>query len=295
MRRRGPGAAHAALEHGRHVELLADARRSSRRPLNAKHDVRAATRSPSICESAFRISSVMPSAKYSSSGAAQVLEWQHRDRLLARRRRRFRRRRPRPRPARAARRRCRAAARRRPCAGSVAGARARAAASGRAARVQSGSRSRMRAIRSDTVSPANAGRPVEALEQHAAERPDVGAPVDRRAARLLGAHVGRGAEDHARAGSRRRVMVGEFDEVGVEPASDRIALGEAEVEHLHRARGREHDVAGLEIAVDDAALVRRLDRRGDLDRRRRAPRATASAPRASRCASVSPSTNSSTR
>ena len=36
----------------------------------------------------------------------------------------------------------------------------------------------------------------EALEQHAAERPDVGAPVDRLAARLLGAHVGGGAEDH---------------------------------------------------------------------------------------------------
>ncbi len=43
------------------------ARRSSRRPLNAKHEVRAATRRPSTCASAFRISSVTPSAKYSSS------------------------------------------------------------------------------------------------------------------------------------------------------------------------------------------------------------------------------------
>ena len=36
------------------------------------------------------------------------------------------------------------------------------------------------------------------LVQHDAERPDVRAPVDGLAARLLRAHVGRGAEDHAR-------------------------------------------------------------------------------------------------
>ena len=48
----------------------------------------------------------------------------------------------------------------------------------------------------------------EHLEQHDAERPDVGTPVDRLAARLLGRHVGGGAEDHAdlgRGGQRRRV------------------------------------------------------------------------------------------
>ena len=38
----------------------------------------------------------------------------------------------------------------------------------------------------------------EALVEHAAERPDVGALVDRPPARLLGAHVGNGPEDHAR-------------------------------------------------------------------------------------------------
>ena len=36
----------------------------------------------------------------------------------------------------------------------------------------------------------------EHLEQHGAERPDVGAAIDRLAARLLGAHVGRGAQNH---------------------------------------------------------------------------------------------------
>ena len=40
------------------------------------------------------------------------------------------------------------------------------------------------------------------FEQHAAERPDVGALVDRLAARLLGTHVGGGAEDHAAPSSR---------------------------------------------------------------------------------------------
>ena len=51
--------------------------------------------------------------------------------------------------------------------------------------------------------------PGEHLEQNDAETPDVGAAIDRSAARLLGAHVTDGAEDHAgdrsRRGHRRRV------------------------------------------------------------------------------------------
>ena len=39
---------------------------------------------------------------------------------------------------------------------------------------------------------------------NAPERPDVGALVDRLAARLLRAHVGRRAEDHADAGASSR-------------------------------------------------------------------------------------------
>ena len=41
-------------------------------------------------------------------------------------------------------------------------------------------------------------------------------------------------------------------------------LGEAEVDHLHRAGLRHHDVGRLEVAMDDALLVRRLERLGDL-------------------------------
>jgi hypothetical protein len=43
-------------------------------------------------------------------------------------------------------------------------------------------------------------------------------------------------------------------------------LGEAEVENLHRARGRDLDVRGLEIAMDNAVLVRGVERVGDLTR-----------------------------
>ena len=38
------------------------------------------------------------------------------------------------------------------------------------------------------------------------------------------------------------------------------ALGEPEVQHLHQAARADHDVAGLQVAMDDAALVRRLER-----------------------------------
>ena len=46
------------------------------------------------------------------------------------------------------------------------------------------------------------------------------------------------------------------------------ALCESEVEHLHRAVGAHLDVRGLEIAMDDALLVRRFERFRDLSRDR---------------------------
>ena len=47
---------------------------------------------------------------------------------------------------------------------------------------------------------------------------------------------------------------------------DAVDLGEPEVEHLHRAVGLDLDVARLEIAMDDALLVRGFERRRDLAR-----------------------------
>ena len=69
-------------------------------------------------------------------------------------------------------------------------------------------------------------------------------------------------------------------------------LGQAEVQQL-RPRLREHDVAGLQVAVDDAGAVRGGERIGDLDRRTGAPgRAAACRARAAPPASRRPGTPS---
>ena len=73
----------------------------------------------------------------------------------------------------------------------------------------------------------------------------------------------------------------------------RSRLRQTEVEDLHDPVGRDLDIGGLQIAVDDALLVRRVERFGDLPRdgQRLVERM---GPRAMRSASVSPSTSSST-
>ena len=45
-------------------------------------------------------------------------------------------------------------------------------------------------------------------------------------------------------------------------------LRQPEIKHLDDAFGRECDIGGLQIAVDDAFLVRRIERIGDLSCRR---------------------------
>ena len=85
--------------------------------------------------------------------------------------------------------------------------------------------------------------------QDAAEGPDIRARIGAIAARLLRAHVGGRA--------RHGVSV------------VRHAVGrhrQSKVEHSHRAGGGELDVGRLEIAVNDAFLVRGLERLGDLTR-----------------------------
>ena len=84
-----------------------------------------------------------------------------------------------------------------------------------------------------------------------------------------GRHVGGGAEDHAHLRRTCAVNVGELREVRRRRGSRRVhRLGETEVEHLHRAVGADLDVGRLQIAMDDALLVRRLERVGDLARDR---------------------------
>jgi hypothetical protein len=102
----------------------------------------------------------------------------------------------------------------------------------------------------------------------AAERPDVGSPVDRLPLGLLGAHVGGGAQDDAghrpqRGDRRRHARIAPR----LSAARDRVErLRKAEVQHLDLAVGSDLHVRGLEIAVDDPLVVGRLERLGDLPR-----------------------------
>ena len=65
-------------------------------------------------------------------------------------------------------------------------------------------------------------------------------------------------------------MVGDCDRVGRDVRAVRLVrrgqLGQAEVEHLDGAIGRDRDVGRLEIAMDDALLVRRGEGLGNLPR-----------------------------
>jgi hypothetical protein len=88
----------------------------------------------------------------------------------------------------------------------------------------------------------------QALVQHHAQRVDVRAPVELAGARgeLLGRHVGR----RSRVESRRR-----------QRGQLRVALArQAEVQDHRLAAGRDHQVGRLDVAVDDAGLVRGVQR-----------------------------------
>ena len=102
--------------------------------------------------------------------------------------------------------------------------------------------------------------PGEALVEDQPERVEVGAAVELAAADLLGRQVLGRAHHHVVA---RQVLAG-----GVE------ALGDAEVGQQHAAVRGDEDVAGLDVAVDEAGVVggveRRGDARADVDRQLRA-------------------------
>ena len=91
----------------------------------------------------------------------------------------------------------------------------------------------------------------EQLVEHRAERVEVRARVGAAAERLLGRQVGDRADEHP-LDRRARAAIG----------------GEAEVAEPRRAVVAEPDVGGLEVAVDDPARVRVLERPADVDRDR---------------------------
>ena len=91
----------------------------------------------------------------------------------------------------------------------------------------------------------------EHLVEDGPERKLVGAEIDRPAARLLGRHVADGPEHDSRPrGLAHRFRSGEAGVAGLDE------LGQAEVENLHEAVLRDHEVLGLQIAVDDPGGVR---------------------------------------
>ena len=60
-----------------------------------------------------------------------------------------------------------------------------------------------------------------------------------------------------------RVTVGDF-RLGRRGVLISEGLGEPKVQNLHRAFGRQHDVGGLQVTMDDAFAVRSFESRGDL-------------------------------
>ena len=100
-----------------------------------------------------------------------------------------------------------------------------------------------------------------------AGRVDVAASIGLLAARLFGRHVSGRADQRAVHGRPRAARL-----AAAAVALDRAQRGDAEVAHLRElgrlaviaGRGEDHDVVGLEIAVDDLHVVRHRDRRQHL-------------------------------
>jgi hypothetical protein len=103
----------------------------------------------------------------------------------------------------------------------------------------------------------------EQFEQDAAERVDIGATIEFLAAeQVFGRHVARGAEERAGTRAAERGDIVELD-----TARRDDDARDAPVEDVDLAEVAEHDVRRLEVAVNDAAGVRELDRETDIDER----------------------------
>ena len=94
-------------------------------------------------------------------------------------------------------------------------------------------------------------RPRQHLVDHHAQREDVGAVVDRLPADLLGCHIAHRAHDDA----RTREGVGDLRGLIGPGGADQF--GHTEVQDLHASIASEKQVLRLQIAMDDAAVVRR--------------------------------------
>ena len=84
--------------------------------------------------------------------------------------------------------------------------------------------------------------PRQQLPQHDAQRIDVGAAVRLRPVPDLGGRVRRPSDDVPRAGQRRV----------------HVRTRDPEIDQLHLARKRQHDVVGRDVAVDDSEIAERV-------------------------------------
>src|SRR5581483_6017128 len=101
------------------------------------------------------------------------------------------------------------------------------------------------------------------LVQDHAQGENVGAPVERLRANLLGRHVGDGPHNSPGAGKRPLHRTG-----FIVIADRRRNLRNAEVEYLGAAVRSDEDIGRLDIPVHDSSPVRGVERAGDLERYR---------------------------
>ena len=114
-----------------------------------------------------------------------------------------------------------------------------------------------------TVSPRNARRPVSISYSTQPNAQMSVALVDRRARAPAPGSCTRRAQDDAVARVTRPSRSATVPDHR-SGAVARDCLGQAEVEHLHDAVGRDLDVCRLQVPMDDPSRVRRLQRIGDL-------------------------------
>ena len=132
------------------------------------------------------------------------------------------------------------------------------------------------------------------LVEHGAEREDVGARVGRLPLELLGRHVLERADDRALLGERPRRRCRATSRRGPPACAVARRAARPKSSSLAPPRGQ-HDVAGLQVAVHDPGAVRGVERLRRSALRGAGRLGSGSGPFASRCASDSPSTSSSTR
>lgn len=101
------------------------------------------------------------------------------------------------------------------------------------------------------------------LIQHHAERKHIAARIQGFASRLLGRHVGNGAYRRSRAGKqilRQGPGHGVVRLVTVWRRLSRFQLGQTEIQDLHLPGWRQENVARLDVAMQNALAVGRVQR-----------------------------------